>query len=333
MKKSIVNLLFITMLLVMVLSSGIAINSQEKNVFTGDSNEEYYFVTFLTGIEYFKGLYQGFEDAGKLYGVKTIYTGTPEYDVDKEVTVFNQIVAKKPAGIAVAPANPKAFEEPIRLAMEKGITVLTCDADSPQSQRYSFLGTGNYDAGVVAARYMANLINEEGEVAVLYLPGLFTLEERTAGFKDTIEKDYPNMKVVKVADAGGDQTTAAKAMSSILQANSDLKGVFCPVSTAGVGAATVIIEAKKVGKIQIVSFDSNRGTLDLIKEGVISATIVQNSWNMGFWSMNFLYFVKHDLANPVKDWKKYGMNPLPPSVNTGVQVVTKENADIFYTSE
>ena len=332
MKKSFVNSLFIAILLVMVLFSGIAINAQE-NVFVGDSNEEYYFVTFLTGIEYFKGLYQGFEDAGKLYGVKTIYTGTPEYDVDKEVTVFNQIVAKKPAGIAVAPANPKAFEEPIRLAMEKGITVLTCDADSPQSQRYSFLGTGNYDAGVVAARYMANLINEEGEVAVLYLPGLFTLEERTAGFKDTIEKDYPNMKVVKVADAGGDQTTAAKAMSSILQAHSGLKGVFCPVSTAGVGAATVISEAKKVGKVQIVSFDSNRGTLDLIKEGVISATIVQNSWNMGFWSMNFLYFVKHDLANPVKDWKKYGMNPLPPSVNTGVQVVTKENADIFYTSE
>jgi len=329
MKKGFVNSLLIVTLLMMILFSSLAINAQE-NVFVGDSNEEYYFVTFLTGIEYFKGLYEGFEEAGKLYGVKTIYTGTPEYDVNKEVTVFNQIVAKNPAGIAVAPANPKAFEEPIRKAMEKGITVLTCDADSPLSARYSFLGTGNYDAGVVAARYMANLINGEGEVAVLYLPGLFTLEERTAGFKDTIENEYPNMKVVQVANAGGDQTTAAKAMSSIMQAHTDLKGVFCPVSTAGVGAATVLNESNKVGKVKIVSFDSNRGTLDLIKEGVISATIVQNSWSMGFWSMNFLYFVKHDLVNPVKDWKKYGMNPLPPGVNTGVQVVTEENADIFY---
>jgi len=182
MKKSFINSLFIVTLLMMVLFSSLAINAQE-NVFVGDSNEEYYFVTFLTGIEYFKGLYEGFEEAGKLYGVKTIYTGTPEYDVNKEVTVFNQIVAKNPAGIAVAPANPKAFEEPIRKAMEKGITVLTCDADSPLSARYSFLGTGNYDAGVVAARYMANLINGEGEVAVLYLPGLFTLKKELPDLK------------------------------------------------------------------------------------------------------------------------------------------------------
>jgi len=332
MKKSFVNSLFIVTLLVMVLFSGITINAQE-NVFVGDSDEEYYFVTFLTGIEYFNGLYKGFEEAGKLYGVKTIYSGTPEYDVGKEVSAFNQIVAKKPAGIAVAPANPKAFEEPIRIAMEKGINVVTCDADSPFSKRYSFLGTGNYDAGVVAARYMANLINEEGEVAVLYLPGLFTLEERTAGFKDTIEKEYPKMKVVQVANAGGDQVTAAKAMSSIIQGHADLKGVFGPVSISGVGAAIALEEANKIGKVKIVAFDSNEGTLDLIKKGVISATIVQNSWSMGYWSMNFLYFLKHDLVNPYEGWKEYGMNPLPPNVNTGVQVVTKENADLFYSEK
>lgn len=49
----------------------------------------------------------------------------------------------------------------------------------------------------------------------------------------------------------------------------NIKGIFCTDALGGVGAATAIKEANKVGKVKIVSFDTDKETLDLIKQGVI----------------------------------------------------------------
>ena len=300
--------------------------------FNADPKEEYYMVTFLSGIEYWKGCYKGFEAAGELYGVKTIYAGAAEYDVNQAVTVFEQIIANKPAGIAVTCINPDAYEEPIKKAMEAGIPVVTFDADSPNSGRYSFLATGNKAAGAMAANYLASALGEKGDVALVTLPGQLNHEERTAGFVETIEANYPNMKVVQVANGGGEQTTAAAAASGILQANPSVVGLFCTDATSGVGAVAAITETNRTD-VKIVSFDTDKGTLDAIKDGKIAASIAQGTWNMGFWAFQMLFQLNHNLINPTEGWADKGINPLPPYVDTGVNVVTKDNVDAFYVTD
>lgn len=303
-----------------------------KGYIVGDKNEEYYMVTFLSGLEYWKGCYKGFEEAGKLHGVKTIYTGGLQYDVNQEVTVLEQIIAKKPAGIAVSCINPDALIAPIKHAMSEEIPVVTFDADSPQSGRFSFLATGNVYAGTVAAKTLAEQIGpQNGEVVIITLPAQQNHEERVNGFKNTLETKYKNLKLVQIGNGKSDQTEAARVLSAFLQAHPNITGVFCTDATSGVGAATAVKEANKVGQVKIVSFDVDRGTLDAIKSGVISASIAQGTYVMGYQSMNFLFELKHELINPVSDWKKKNINPLPYFVDTGVNVVTKENVDSFYT--
>ncbi|HBF37530.1 MAG TPA: LacI family transcriptional regulator, partial [Firmicutes bacterium] len=85
------------------------------------------------------------------------------------------------------------------------------------------------------------------------------------------------------------------------------------------------------GKVKMVSFDTDKGTLDLIKGGVVSASIAQGTWNMGYWSQMFLYNTTHNLVKPVAGWKSKGINPLPGIVDTGTNAVTKANVDAFYT--
>jgi ribose transport system substrate-binding protein len=303
----------------------------KESPLVGDVSEEYYMVTFLSGIEYWKGCYKGFEEAGKLYGVKTVYTGSAQYDINAEVTTLEQIIAKRPSGIAVSCINPDALASPIKKAIDLGIPVVTFDADSPNSGRYSSLATNNEYAGEVAAETLSNLIGEDGgEVVIISLPAQQNHEQRVAGFKKALEKEYKNLKLVQIGNSKGDQTDAAKQLSAFLQLHPNIKGVFCTDATSGVGAATAVKEANKAGDIKIVSFDTDRGTLDAIKSGVISASIAQGTYIMGYQSMNFLYQIKHNLVNPVMDWKEKGINPLPPFVDTGVDVVTKENVDSFY---
>ncbi|MHB8276882.1 MAG: substrate-binding domain-containing protein [Candidatus Humimicrobiaceae bacterium] len=302
----------------------------QTSPFIGSPDETYIMVTFLSGIEYWKGCYKGFQDAAKIYGVKTEYTGANQYDVNQEVTVLEQVISKKPAGIAVTCMDPDGLVAPIQKAKEQGIPIVTFDADAPTSGRYSTLLTGNENAGVIAARTLAKLIGEEGEVGMLQVPGQLNLELRGKGFIDTIAKEFPKIKLVQVGNGKIDQAVSAQVSASIIQSNPNIKGFFASDAAAGVGCATAVKEANKVGAIKIVSFDTDKGTLDLIKEGVIDASIAQGTWNMGFWSLNFMYFLNHNLINPVENWKDKGINPLPPSVDTGVNVVTKDNVESFY---
>lgn len=297
----------------------------------GSSSEEYYMVTFLSGMEYWKNCYKGFKEAGDLYGVKTIYTGGTQYDVNQEVTVLEQVISKKPAGIAVSCINPDAFVAPIKKAMDKGIPVVTFDADSPESGRYSFLATGNVHAGAIAAKALAEQVGPDGgEVVIITLPTQLNHEQRVAGFKEALELKYKNLKLVQIANGKSDQIEAANVLAGMLQANPNIKGVFCTDATSGVGAATVVKEMNKIGQVKIVSFDTDMGTLDAVKAGIISASIAQGTYIMGYQSMNFLYHIKHNLVNPVEGWKEKGISPLPPFVDTGVSIVTKDNVDAFY---
>lgn len=342
MKRNLIK--SVSLLLVLVMSVGLAFvgcgaapekapateasATTSNNPLTGDGNEEYYMLTFLSGIEYWKGCWRGFQDGAKLYNVKAVYDGAQEYDLNQAVTVLEQVIAKKPSGIAVTCMNPDGYKDAIGKAMSAGIPVVTFDADSPDSGRYSFLATGNVYAGSMAGKRLAELLKGEGEVAMCSLPGQLNHEQRMQGFKDALAA-YPNMKLVQIG-TGGDQNKAAQAIAAIIQANPNVKGIFATDAMSGVGAVAAVKEANKLGKISIVSFDTDKGTLDAIKEGSIDSSIAQGTWNMGFWALQYIYQMKHGLINPVEGWKEKGIAPLPPYVDTGVSVVTKDNVDSFY---
>ncbi len=296
------------------------------------ANGEYYMVSFFAGADYFKGCFAGFEAAAKEAGVTAIYMGSQGTDVNAEVTVLEQVIAKNPKGIAVSCVNADALKGSIDKAIEQGIPVVTYDADSKDSKRYTFLGTGNYYAGTVAAKALGEQIGGKGEVGVLQVPGLSNLQERVDGFSDTMAAMYPEVKIVQIVNGNLDQTEGAKVTASMLQANPNIVGIFASDSSAGVGAATAVKEAGKAGAIKIIAFDTDTGTLDLIKEGVLSGSIAQGTYNMGWWSFQLLFNVNGGCGNfnPVEGWKEFGINPLPPTIDTGVTVVTAENVESYY---
>lgn len=335
--KRIVSLVLIMLLIIPLLFTGCSnFTSKDstadfKCALKGDKNEEYYMITFLSGIEYWKGCTKGFQDAGNLYGVKTIQTGGLQYDVNQEIMALEQVIAKKPAGIAVSCMNPDAFKTPIDEAIKEGIPVVTFDADSPGSHRYSFLGTGNEHAGEMAAKALSEQLGPKGgKVVIITLPAQQNHKERVQGFENAIKTKYKNLKLIQIGNGKGDEIETAKALSGFLEAYPDIKGVFCTDATSGVGAAAAVKEAGRIGKVKIVSFDTDKGTLDAIKAGIISASIAQGTYVMGYQAMDFLFQLKHNLINPVDGWRDKGISPLPVFVDTGVSIVTKHNVDSFY---
>lgn len=295
----------------------------------GDSGEQYVMVTFQAGIDYWKPVLKGFEDAAEVLHVSVDYRGSTQYDVHEQITVLEQVIARKPAGIALTAMEPTALTASINKAVDAGIPVVLFDSGAADSKAYSFLGTNNYNAGVTAAHEFAKLLNEEGRVAVVTLPNQLNHQQRVQGFQDTIRHTYPKMRIVAIKDGQGDVIISREAAVEAIQDYPDLDGIFVTEAVGGVGVGEAVVSQGKRGKVKIISFDTDKGTLDMIQEGVISATLAQGTWNMGYWSLQFLFHLHHGIVQPNAG---VGGNQrlLPPDVDTGVTVVTQDNVMDYY---
>ncbi|KXG10810.1 Autoinducer 2-binding protein LsrB [Anoxybacillus sp. P3H1B] len=300
--------------------------NQEEQTLQGKIEETYVMVTFLSGIDYWKNCLKGFEDAAQALNVSVEYRGATQYDVNEQVTVLEQVIAKKPAGIAISAIDPNKLTGTINKAVEQGIPVVLFDSDALSSKAFSFLGTNNYNAGVTAAHKMAELLGKKGKVAVITLPNQLNHQQRTKGFIETIDKEYPEMEVVIVKDGKGDALASKQAALELLKQYPELSGIFVTEANGGVGVGEAVASFATAKKVKIISFDTDKRTLDMVKQGMIEATLAQGTWNMGYWSLQFLFHLHHRLTPSLPS----GYPLLPAYMDTGITVVTKENVDSFY---
>jgi ribose transport system substrate-binding protein len=289
----------------------------------GDASEEYYMVTFLSGIDYWKICFDGMKDAAKHYGVTPQYTGQIDADAAGQVAVLEQVIAKKPKGIALTAVDAYALADTINNAIAQGIQVITFDSDSPTSNRPMYVSTDAEVAGLTAGQFMAPKVQgKSGKIACVFTIGQYNEEMKYAAFEAYLKENAPNISLIKVSD-GGDTTRAADNMAAALQANSDIVGIFCISGISGSVVPTVVKESGRRDQITVLTYDVDKAVLDMLKAGDIDASMAQGQYNMGYWSMVYLYHLAHNLSK----------EPPPGFVDTGSFVVTKNEADKYYITD
>lgn len=322
------HLVFVTAFSLLVLSGCDRPQSKAPTSVAGNTSSQLYIeVSALGSLDYFYDHQLGMKLAGEALGVKTEYVGPPDYDMSAMVTAFEQAIAKKPNGIVVVGFEP-SLNAIVDKAAAQGIPVVTVDADLPGSRRVAFVGTGNFQAGYQGGRKLAELINNRGKVALMTKPGQSNLEERIAGYRKALAES-PDIAVVQVADTQSDPTVAAQAASALLQKYPDLAGIACVEAAGGTGAATAVREARKVGQVKIVAMDRGNDVLELIKEGVISASIAQQTALMPFYATQILYNLNNHSVPITSDNNKAGITGAPAVVDTGVIIVDQSNYQYF----
>ncbi|MCX5676748.1 MAG: substrate-binding domain-containing protein [Planctomycetota bacterium] len=291
------------------------------------SGQLYIEVSARGGLDYFHDHKMGMEMAGKALGVRTEYVGPSDGNMEEMANAFELAIAKNPKGIVVV-----GFESSLNALVDKaaarGIPVVTVDADLPGSKRIAFVGTGNYRAGFEGGKKMAALLGGKGKVALMTKPGQSNLEERVRGYQDAL-KQSPGIEVVQVVDTQSDPVVAAQAAGSLLQKYPDLAGIGCVEAAGGEGAATAVREAKRAGKVKIVAMDRGNAVLEYVKDGVISATVAQQTALMPFYAVQILYNLTNNPVPVTTDNAKAGASGAPEVVDTGVVIVDKDNCQYF----
>lgn len=320
--------------LIAALAAGMVLSTTavkaEGDAFRCKEGETYYMNVMVSGVEYWFPVYEMFKQAAQSMGCKTAYTGTPEYDVNKQIASFDQVLAKKPAGILVHPMNSDPFIEPINRAVDSGVPVVTFAADSPNSKRISYVTSDNNREGAYAADVIAKALDGKGEYGILENPGQDNHDRRVAAFIARMEEKYPDIKLVARAASNQDPTKAYNAVLTMAQAHPNLGALFMPEANSALGAAQAAQELG--GKIKVMNADVNGKILDMIKQGQVYGAINPNQGMQGYMGFMLLFLAAHpELIDPMNDYKRASYNPMSlPVVDNGFAVVTKDNADDFY---
>jgi len=291
------------------------------------SNEEYIYVSCMGNLEFFNAHKYGWKWAGEVLGVKTTYVGPAEYDLNAMVAAFDQAIAKKPAGIVVFAVEP-ILEPQINKAVDAGIPVVTILGDLPKSKRLAFVGSHQFDLGYVGGKKLAEALGGKGKVAILSIPGVQMFDEREQGYRAAFS-EYPGIEVVQVGDTKADTVTAISVAKDILQRYPDLAAFVGTDSTGGIGAATAVKEAGKVGQVKTVAMDRNSDVLQAIQDGILTGTVAQDDAAMAYWALLVLYNYNHHQAPLTIDNAKAGVRTGPTTVYMSVNYIDKSNLQYF----
>lgn len=296
------------------------------------AEENYYMVSANIQVPYWQAARAGFLHAASQMKVKAEFVGPDTYDPKAQQLAFEKLLQAKPSGILVSPASPDLMRADIDAAIAAGIPVITIDSDSPQSKRLLFIGTNNYQAGVMAAKVAVGQMRAKGNVVIFTMPGQANLDDRLRGYRDVFAS-YPGMKIVSVVDIHGDPRVAFDATEQMIGKKQKVDGFVCLEALAGKEVANVLDRYHVTGKT-VVAMDTDADTLQWIKKGVIIATVAQKPYTMAYVGLKMLDDLHHHrLRSLQQNWAEDPFSPLPAFVDTGATLIDKNNVDAFLAAE
>jgi ribose transport system substrate-binding protein len=238
---------------------------------------------------------------------------TGELAVDEQIAIVENLLTQNIDALVVAPSDSILMKPVLERASEE-VPVILLDTDIPKwKPKDSYVGTDNFAAGLAAGRYLERQMNGEGSIGLITgIPGSVPGDQREAGMRKAIEGT--DIKVVGEVAADFDRLKSVGAMEDLLQTHPDLDAVFATNDQMALGA----IEALQTYRSDaiLVGVDGAVEATQAIIGGDMDATVAQNPYAMGKVGVQ-------------QATKAASGEPVDPRINTGLTLVTKENAPSY----
>lgn len=239
------------------------------------------FVQGVQGDEFYISMQCGVEAAAEEAGAEVDTQGPAEFDPTQQTPIVDSVVSAAPDALLIAPTDVTAMERPIMAAIDAGIETVLVDTtlENPEGV-VSQIASDNFGGGEAAFKAIQEAEPEGGKVLVVGVePGISTTDARAEGFEEAANAD-PKFESLGVQYSMNQPARAAEIVTSALQADPDIVGIFAANLFAAEGAATGIRQANAKG-ITIVGFDAGPAQVEALREGTVQALIAQQPAEIG----------------------------------------------------
>jgi simple sugar transport system substrate-binding protein len=234
-------------------------------------------VVKITGETWFNRMEEGVKEFGvKTPGVTTNQFGPPKADAALQGKIIEDLIARKIDAITVVPMDPSALEGVLKRAMDRGIVVVTHEADNAKNTQVDIEAFDNKEFGARFNERLANCMGKTGKwTSFVGSLGSLTHVQWADGGEENAKK-YPGMVLVDAKNESfNDANKAYDKAKEILRKHPDIKGFQGGSAIDVLGIGRAVEEAGLVGKICVIGLGLPRDSGKYLESGAIQG--------IGFW--------------------------------------------------
>jgi rhamnose transport system permease protein len=234
------------------------------------------------GDPYFVSVRGGAEEAAKEFNVDMIWDGPTSLDAAKQNELVENWITRKVDAIAVAVENKGGISTVLRKARERGIKVLTWDADAEKDAR-DFLVNQATSEGIAntLTDAAAKILNNKGDFAII--TGALTANNQNewiAFIKKRLEK-YPDMHLITVRPSDDDRDKAFAETQTLLKVYPNVKLMMAISAPAVPGSAEAVKQAGRKD-VAVIGLSLPSICKTYIHEGIVPMIALWNTHDLGY---------------------------------------------------
>lgn len=197
-------------------------------------------------------------------------------DTNTENTLIDTAISNKSKAIILDPANADGSIAAVKKANAAGIPVFLVNAEINEAGLAKVqLVSNNAQGAAIGAQEWVKQMGEKGNYVELFgAPADNNAQTRSNGFT-TVISQYPELAGVGKEVADWDRTKGHDKMQSLMQANSDIKGVISGNDEMALGAIAALKEAGKLEGLVIGGFDGSPDAVTAVQSGELAYTVLQ----------------------------------------------------------
>jgi rhamnose transport system substrate-binding protein len=235
------------------------------------------------GNAYFINCRKGAEEAAAGLGIKLIWDGPTDPDPARQNEVIDTWITRGVDVIAVAVENRQGISSVLRKARDRGIKVLTWDADAETDARDFFVNQATPEGiGQTLMDNAARVLGGKGSFAIITAS---LTAANMISWQKTIEarrqEKYPQIKMAALRPCDDLQKKAFDETSSILNANPDVKLIMAICTPAVPGAGEAIQQSGRAD-VKVIGLGLPNDNKRYVRAGITDCVVLWNTTDLGY---------------------------------------------------
>ena len=256
-----------------------------SNLYSNQQKKLAYIVSDIN-IPFWQIISKGIKDKSNELGWYEIHIYSSNNLKKNELENLASAISLKIDGLIISPINSSTASTLLEIANMNKIPTIVADIGSDSQDYLSFISSDNkkgaYELGKILSKYMKSLSwNKEGTVGIIAIPQKrLNGKDRTIGFIQALEED--NIKVsgmYQQVDFSYEETY--NYSKKLIDENKNLRAIWLQGSDKYKGALDAIKKANKQNEIALICFDAEPEFLEMIQNGDLVASAMQQPYMMG----------------------------------------------------
>jgi len=199
-------------------------------------------------------------------------------DMAQEVSKVENFISQKVDVIVIDALDSTPMIPALKEAADAKIPVILIVTDV-QGEKKSLLIADEENGGVQVGKYIAQRLNQQGQVGLVAGSGDdYTEQLRLKGYNEAAGA-YPGLKTVGLLNGKWDRPTALSVANNLLTAHPDVNALFALNDDMAFGVAAAVQSHGK--KVVLVGYNGAADGLQAVWNGTFDATVMLRLYGVG----------------------------------------------------